>query len=185
MHLAISIKRATAHSAGRIGLKPDDRITICVHNRSAVPVSERCSYFAPDWSITRIWPDGDTAYAELRPTGDNGFEVQVMEASLPPGVASSIDRLKLFATQSNRPTSFDLLQLGTLDVARAVTRAGAPARRMSWRPLGVGGWRDDHARPGPRRPHRRLGHRRAGTGDLGGLMPRCVFRSLQLSMHSL
>jgi hypothetical protein len=139
--LAISIKRAAARSAGRIGLKPGDRITICVHNRSTAPVSAALMYFAPDWSVIRIWPDGDMAYTELGPTGDNGFDVQVMDASFPSGVASSIDRLKLFATQKNRPTSFDILCLDTLDVARAVTRAGVPGPQNELKALleSVGG----------------------------------------------
>ncbi len=122
--LAISIKRGVTRSGGRVGLEPGDQITICVHNRSAAPLSAALLYFAPDWSVVRVWPDGDTAYTELGPTGDVGFEVQVMEASLPAGVASSIDRLKLFATQKNRPTSFDILHLEKLDQARATKRAG-------------------------------------------------------------
>ena len=127
--LAISIRRAAARSAGRVGLKPGDTVTIRVHNRSTAPVSAALLYFSPDWSVTRIWPDGDSAYTELSPTGEDGFEVQVMEAALPPGVASSLDRLKLFATKNDRPTSFDILRMDSLDVPRAVTRAGSPGPR--------------------------------------------------------
>jgi hypothetical protein len=124
--LAISIRRAATRSAGRIGLKPGDWISIWVHNRSPAPVSAALLYFAPDWSIRRIWPDGDTAYDELGPTGDDGFEVQEMEAKLPPGVGSSIERLKLLATQDDWPTSFDILQLDPLEMPGAVTRTGVP-----------------------------------------------------------
>ena len=127
--LAISVTRVTARSAGKIGLRQGDRIAICVHNRSATPVSAALLYFSPAWSITRIWPDGETAYSELGRTSDDGFEVQLMEASLPPGVASSIDRLKLFATQNDRPTSFDTLRLDALDLARVITKGRMPGPR--------------------------------------------------------
>jgi hypothetical protein len=127
--LAISIKSGEHRSGGRIRLKPRDRVTICVHNRSKEPVSAALMYFAPDWRITRVWPRVDPAYAELKPTGAHGFEVQVMKASLPKGVASSIERLKLFATQNDRPTSFDILLLDTLDQARPIARSGLSGPR--------------------------------------------------------
>ena len=119
--LSISVVRRNTRSAGRVELRPGEDVRIRVHNRSNRPLSAALLYFGPDWSIKRIWPDGATAYEELAITGDDGLEVYEAVASLPAGESSSVERLKLFAT--DKPTSFDALSLNSLDVARKVNRA--------------------------------------------------------------
>jgi hypothetical protein len=152
--LAISAVRKAERSAGRIGLHPGDKITIAIHNRSNRPLSAALFYFGPDWSITRVWPDAATAYQELDPTGDQGLAVWNALAELPPGVPSSIERLKLFAT--DKPTSFDALSLGSLDEPRRVTRSfGDNALEQLLGDLGEG------------RSTRALIGFRASTGDWG------------------
>lgn len=152
--LAISVVRKASRSAGRIGLHPGDAIDIVIHNRSNRPLSAALFYFGPDWSITRIWPDGATAYQELAVTGDQGLAVWNATAELPPSVASSIERLKLLAT--DKPTSFDAISLDSLDVKRSATRSicGNPLEELL-ADLGEG------------RATRELVARRAGSGDWG------------------
>ena len=125
--LSISVERAATRSAGRIGLSPGDRIKICVHNRSGDEVSAALLYFSPGWKVERFWPVGGNAYTLLGQTGEGGLEVRTMDVALPSGQTFAVDRLKLFATQKDRPTSFDLLLLDTLDTARTVTRGGLRA----------------------------------------------------------
>ena len=114
-------------------------------------------YFGPDWSIRRIWPDGATAYEELAITGDDGLEVYEAVASLPAGESSSVERLKLFAT--DKPTSFDALSLNSFDVARKVNRA---SRSPNANPL-----ENLLADMSEGRATRELVARRSGTGDWG------------------
>ncbi|HEX8201454.1 MAG TPA: hypothetical protein VF590_13295 [Isosphaeraceae bacterium] len=105
------------------GVEPDGRDEAIAPADSGTGDAALLS-FGPDWSITRIGPDGDPPYQALKLTGDEGPEVQVLDAVLPPGVDARVDRLELFATREDRPTSFDQLTLESLDGARAVTRGG-------------------------------------------------------------
>jgi hypothetical protein len=120
--LGISVVRegAAGRGAGHVGLSPGEVIRIRIHNRSAWPLNAALLYFAPDWSVRRLWP-GDRDSAELAKTGDDGFDVIRQKAALPTGVTSSTERLKLFAT--DQPASFDALTLGSLDAVRAVNRS--------------------------------------------------------------
>jgi hypothetical protein len=150
--LCISVVRQKARSAGRVELQPGEVIRIRIHNRSNRPLSAALLYFGPDWSVKRIWPDGATAYEELAANGDEGLEVFEATAQLPPGVSSSTERLKLFAT--DKPASFDALLLDSLDVTRSVTRSigGNPLENLL-------------ADMGEGRATRELVARRSGTGD--------------------
>jgi hypothetical protein len=154
--LAVSVRRKKSRSAGKVELHPGDEIDILIHNRSSRPLSAALFYFGPDWSITRIWPEGEgsAGYAELAVNGDEGLAVWEATASLPAGVSSSIERLKLFAT--DKPTSFDALSLGSLDVTRSLTRSiGGNALENMLADLGEG------------RTTRELTGRRASSGDWG------------------
>jgi hypothetical protein len=153
--LSISVVRQKTRAAGRVELRPGEGVRIRVHNRSNRPLSAALLYFGPDWSVKRIWPDGVTAYEELAVTADDGLEVFEAVANLPPEVSSSIERLKLFAT--DKPTSFDALLLDALDVARKVGRAT--------RSLGGNSLEDLLADMGEGRATRELVARRSGTGD--------------------
>jgi hypothetical protein len=126
--LAISVVRETAgtRSAGRVALQPGEVILCRLHNRSGRPLSAALLYFGPDWSVQRIWPSA-VAYTELAPTDEQGFDAIRLGAKLPTGVTSSQERLKLFAT--DRPTSFDALELGSLDTVRGATR-GLPRNAL-------------------------------------------------------
>jgi hypothetical protein len=128
--ISIQLAGASGRSAGRVELRPGDDLTIRVHNRSQRPLSAALFYFAPNWSVARIWPDGSApAYTELAPTGPEGFAVFEMSAMLPPGIGQSTERLKLFATE--KPTSFDVLMLDSLDVARSAARSlGNPLEEL-------------------------------------------------------
>ena len=119
--LAISVVGKPTRAAGRVRLQPGEQVCIRVHNRSKRPALAVLFYFSPDWSITRIWPAGANAYEELKVTGDDGLEVFQATAQLPPGVLTSIERLKLFAT--DKPTSFDTLMLESLEVVRRPPRS--------------------------------------------------------------
>jgi hypothetical protein len=153
--LAVSVGRDAGRAAGRVHLQPGEEIDIVLHNRGTRPVSAALFYFSPDWSIQRIWPDGATSYQELAVHGpDDGLAVWEASVSLPPGETSAVERLKLFAT--TKPTSFDALELGSLDQARSATRsAGGNPLEDLLSDLGEG------------RPTRELTGRRAGTGDWG------------------
>jgi hypothetical protein len=152
--LAISVVRRMSRSAGRIALRPGESIDVVIHNRSNRPLSAALFYFGPDWSVRRIWPDGATTYEELAVTGDEGLKVWNATAELPAGVSSSIERLKLFAT--DRPTSFDAISLGPLDTARSMKRStGGNALERMLTALGEG------------RATRELVPRRARSGDWG------------------
>jgi hypothetical protein len=123
--LAISVERRNVgRGAGRVALRPGDEIRVLVHNRSTKPLQAALLYFAPDWSIRLLWPDG-VGFTELQPTGEAGFAVADLQAELPAGVTQTTERLKLFAAES--PTSFDALTLASLDKAppgaRSVTRS--------------------------------------------------------------
>jgi len=156
--LAVSVRRRASRAAGRVHLHPGEEIDILIHNRSANPLSAALFYFGPDWSVTRIWPDGESSasagYAELAVNGDEGLAVWEASASLPPGTTSAIERLKLFATE--KPTSFDALSLGSLDVARSVTRS-----------IGGNPLEDMLAAMGEGHTTRELTGRRASSGDWG------------------
>jgi hypothetical protein len=152
--LAVSVEiiGSPVRSAGRVNLRPGDRVRIKVHNRSARPLSAALFYFAPNWSVQRIWPAG-VAYTELAPTSEDGFVAfGAMDVFLPEGVTESLERLKLFATE--KPTSFDVLAMDSLDVAGSGTRsvggnalenllsdiaAGTATRQLLCRP-GTGDW---------------------------------------------
>jgi len=153
--LAVSVELvgSAGRGAGRIALRPGDIIRIRVHNHAGKPLSAALLYFAPDWSVSRIWPDGPSpAYTELAST-DDGFAVYEMEAALPTGITHSVERLKLFATE--KPTSFDVLTLGSLDVARQITRSvGGDALENLLADIGEG-------------QNTRELVRRTGTGDWG------------------
>jgi hypothetical protein len=156
--LAISVRKKASRSAGRIHLQPGEEIEILIHNRSSRPLSAALFYFGPDWSVTRIWPEGEASasYEELAVNGEEGLAVWEATVTLPAGVSSSLERLKLFAT--DKPTSFDALTLGSLDVARSVTRSigddGNPLENML-------------AAMGAGRQTRELQGRRAKSGDWG------------------
>ena len=126
--LAISVERVGTRSAGRVGLNPGDRIRVCLHNRSGDETSAALLYFSPSWEVKRIWPQG-SEFALLGRTEDRGTEVLTMAVQLPEDQAFAIERLKLFATHKDWPTSFDLLCLNTLDTARAATRDALPSPR--------------------------------------------------------
>jgi hypothetical protein len=118
--LAISVERETAaRSAGRVALRPGEVLRFQLHNRSGRPLSAALLYFGPDWSVRRVWPSRVT-YAELAPTDEQGFDAIRQKADLPAGVASSVERLKLFAT--DQPTNFEALEMGPLDAARGAAR---------------------------------------------------------------
>jgi hypothetical protein len=153
--LSISVVRRNTRSAGRVELRPGDNVRIRIHNRSNRPLSAALLYFGSDWSIKRIWPDVATAYEELAATGDDGLEVYEAVATLPAGVSSCVERLKLFAT--DKPTSFDALSLNSFDVARKVNGA---TRSPTANPL-----ENLLADMGEGRATRELVARRSGTGD--------------------
>ena len=129
--LAISVSRAQTRSAGQVDLTPGETITLCVHNRAGVEVSAALLYFSPDWSVQRLWPE-DASFTLLGPTTDDGLKVRTMEVRLPNGENMAIERLKLFATHKDRPSSFDLLQLGSLNITREATRGllSGPANEL-------------------------------------------------------
>jgi hypothetical protein len=153
--LSISVVCRNTRSAGRVEFGPGDDVRIRVHNRSNRPLSAALLYFGPDWSIKRLWPDGATAFEELAVTGDDGLEVYEAVAKLPAGVSSSVERLKLFAT--DKPTSFDALSLDSLNVARQALRS---TRSPIANPL-----ENLLADVGEGRATRELVARRSGTGD--------------------
>jgi hypothetical protein len=124
--LAITIDRVGGREAGRVDLQPGETVHFRVHNRSGRPLSAALLYFGPDWSVSRLWPDGDPAYAELA-SSDEGLAVTRVDIRLPPGVTEALERLKLFATE--RPSSFDALTLPSLDVQRTLTRS-APSNSL-------------------------------------------------------
>ena len=111
-------------------------------------------YFGPDWSVTRIWPDGATAYQELAVTGDEGLAVwNATRSSLRAFPARSS------GSSSSPPTSrraSTLSRSTRLDVTRSVTRSigGNPLEEML-ADLGEG------------RATRELVARRASSGDWG------------------
>jgi len=79
--------------------------------------------------------------------------VYEMEAALPTGITHSVYCLKPFATE--KPTSFDVLTLGSLDVARQITRSvGGDALENLLADIGEG-------------QNTRELVRRTGTGDWG------------------
>jgi Caspase domain len=119
--LAISVVRAQTRSAGQVDLTPGETITLCVHNRSGAEVSAALLYFSPDWSVQRLWPE-DASFTLLGSTNDDGLKVRTMEVRLPNDENMAIEKLKLFATHKDRPSSFDLLQLGSLNITRDATR---------------------------------------------------------------
>jgi hypothetical protein len=154
--LAITVRRKSSRAAGRVQLQPGEDIEVRIHNRSDRPLSAALFYFGPDWSVTRIWPDdmASASYAELAVNGDEGLAVWDAQVELPPNVTSSVERLKLLAT--DKPTSFDALALGSLDVARRVTRSvGGNDLENMLTDLGAG------------RRTRELTSRRARSGDWG------------------
>jgi hypothetical protein len=152
--LAITIDRAGRREAGRVDLRPAETVHFRVHNRSGRPLSAALLYFGPDWSVSRLWPDGDTPYTELAPSLE-GLAVTRVDIRLPPEVTEALERLKLFATE--RPSSFDALTLPSLDVPHG------PKRPIASNPLEATLSDLDGASP--------VGTRdvvlRSGTGDWG------------------
>jgi hypothetical protein len=68
------------------------------------------------------------AYTELGPTGEQGIDAVRQKVQLPAGVTSSLERLKLFATEE--PTSFEALELDSLDTARPAGVRGVPRNAL-------------------------------------------------------
>lgn len=128
--VAISVVRNHGRGAGTVSLRVGESISVRGHNRTGRPLSAALLYFGPDWHLERIWPEG-VDYTELAPTAEEGLALVNLDVSLPEGVDSATERLKLIVTE--KPTSFAALELASLDRRRAVraTRgAGNPLEQM-------------------------------------------------------
>ena len=129
--LAISVARAQTRSAGQVDLTPGETISLCVHNRAGVEVSAALLYFSPDWSVQRLWPE-DASFTLLGPTTDDGLKVRTMRQVAQWREHGDREAQTLRDSYKDRPSSFDLLQLGSLNITREATRGlvSGPANEL-------------------------------------------------------
>lgn len=96
-------------TTGNPTLKPGEWTFVCIKNASRWTLNITVFDLAPDWSITKVFPDDEAAHA-LDPGEEFIFELQ---ADLPNGLTRATDTLKVFATL--RSTDFQWLELPALD----------------------------------------------------------------------
>lgn len=115
---------------GRVELKPGEKVSVRMANRSSHDLNVTILDLRPDWGISQFFPSRkDTEFWPLEPGQEKVFEI---EPSLPDGYEEGVDVLKLFATRG--ASSYRWLELPALD------RPDAEKGRVIRGPRDADGW---------------------------------------------